>query len=473
LQANNSTLEEEKIMNPKKTDYLVIGAGAMGMAFIDVLMTESEATITIVDRYHQPGGHWNVAYPFVKLHQPSSFYGVNSRQLGTDRLDTIGGNKGLYELAGKNEILAYYDTIMHDFVSSGRVQYFPMYDYRGDGKIQSLISDASYTIDADRIVDATFMNVQVPAMGLLSYDIAEGVDCVAPNALVGLRGQWDNYVIVGAGKTSFDACLFLIKNGVNPDKICWVKPRESWLWDRACAQAKDQFETSIRPFTLGQIKAIAESDSLEDLFARANTQGLLLRIDEDVKPTMFRCATVTMSEIEELRRIKNIIRLGRVQRIDIDHVVLEQGTFDTEPNTLYVDCTADGLARKPSQPVFAAGSVTLQPVRTCQQVFSAAFIAHIELAEQDEARKNMLCTPVPHPDSDIDYLSSTLADLINAIAWIEDESLCAWMKAARLDGSSCPEASAESDAEFRQSMEKYGTVAAEKIMAYLAQAAAS
>jgi hypothetical protein len=106
-------------------------------------------------------------------------------------------------------------------------------------------------------------------------------------------------------------------------------------------------------------------------------------------------------------------------------------------------------------------------------VFSAAFIAHIELAEQDEARKNMLCTPVPHPDSDIDYLSSTLADLINAIAWIEDESLCAWMKAARLDGSSCPEASAESDAEFRQSMEKYGTVAAEKIMAYLAQAAAS
>ncbi len=52
-------------MDTQKTDYLVIGAGAMGMAFTDVLMTESDATVTIVDRYHQPGGHWNVAYPFV------------------------------------------------------------------------------------------------------------------------------------------------------------------------------------------------------------------------------------------------------------------------------------------------------------------------------------------------------------------------------------------------------------------------
>ena len=48
-----------------ETDYLVVGAGAMGMAFADVLMTETEATITLVDRNHQPGGHWNLAYPFV------------------------------------------------------------------------------------------------------------------------------------------------------------------------------------------------------------------------------------------------------------------------------------------------------------------------------------------------------------------------------------------------------------------------
>ncbi|MFT7288381.1 MAG: hypothetical protein ACI87W_002499 [Halieaceae bacterium] len=461
-------------MSTKTTDYLVVGAGAMGMAFADVLMTESQATISIVDRYHQPGGHWNVAYPFVRLHQPSSFYGVNSRPLGSDRIDTIGWNKGLYELAGKGEICAYYDNIMHDFVSSGRVQYFPMSEYQQDGTIRSLVSGAVVSIDADKIVDATFMNVRVPAMGAPSYEVAEGVHCVAPNGLVGVSGQWDNYVIVGAGKTSFDACLFLLEKGVNSDNIYWIKPRESWLWDRARAQGKDLFETSIRPFSVGQIRSIAESESLQDLFDRANAEGLLLRIDETVKPTMFRCATVTQSEVEQLRRIDNVIRLGRVQRIEAGRVVLDEGSFDTGPNTLYVDCTADGLARRPPQPVFAGNRITLQSVRTCQQVFSAAFIAHIALSAHKEARKNLLCTPVPHPDTDIDYLHNMLADLVNAVVWQEDESLYAWMKSARLDGFSFYESgSPESDAQYIQSMTEYGAVAAEKLMGYLGELAGS
>jgi hypothetical protein len=113
-------------------------------------------------------------------------------------------------------------------------------------------------------------------------------------------------------------------------------------------------------------------------------------------------------------------------------------------------------------------------VRTYQQVFSAAFIAHIELAEQDEARKNLLCTPVPHPDTDMDYLRNTLADLVNAATWNEDDSLQAWMKAARLDAFSYSGAgSPNSDTAFLQSMEEYGMVAAEKLIGYLAAAEAS
>ena len=30
-----------------------------------------------------PGGHWNDAYDFVRLHQPAITYGVNSRSLGS------------------------------------------------------------------------------------------------------------------------------------------------------------------------------------------------------------------------------------------------------------------------------------------------------------------------------------------------------------------------------------------------------
>ncbi|MFT4769864.1 MAG: hypothetical protein ACI8RN_003018 [Glaciecola sp.] len=454
-------------MNAQKTDYLIIGAGAMGMAFADVLMTESTATITIVDRHHQPGGHWNMAYPFVRLHQPSSFYGVNSRALGSDRIDTFGSNSGLYELASKAEICAYYDDLMREFISSGRVQYFPMCEYQGDGKIQSLTSEASYSVEAGTIVDATFMNVQVPAMAAPSYSVADEVSCVAPNALTSLKGEWSKYTVIGAGKTSFDACLFLLDNGVNPDSICWIKPRESWLWDRAYAQAGKLFESSIQQLREMQVKVVAESESVDDLFARAEAEGLALRIDTSVKPTMFRCATVTKSEIEKLRLIKNVVRMGRVESIDADQIKLEHGSLDYGPKTLFIDCTADGLARRAPEAVFTDGKITLQAVRTCQQVFSAAFIAHIELTEHDQARQNQLCTPVPHPDSDTDYMHNMLADLINGMAWQEDPTLMTWMKASRLDGFSSAATSAEADTAFMQRLQEQGMVAAGKLMEYL------
>ena len=85
-------------------DYLVVGGGAMGLAFTDTLLSETDATVAIVDRHHRPGGHWNDAYPFVRLHQPSAFYGVNSRRLGCDVVDGGGGNAGLYEQIGRAHV---------------------------------------------------------------------------------------------------------------------------------------------------------------------------------------------------------------------------------------------------------------------------------------------------------------------------------------------------------------------------------
>jgi cation diffusion facilitator CzcD-associated flavoprotein CzcO len=65
-------------MRTIEADYLVVGAGAMGLAFIDTLVSETTATVVVVDRNDQPGGHWTTAYPFVRLHQPSAYYGVIS-----------------------------------------------------------------------------------------------------------------------------------------------------------------------------------------------------------------------------------------------------------------------------------------------------------------------------------------------------------------------------------------------------------
>ena len=38
-----------------ETDYPIIGSGAVGLAFADTLIDESDAHITIVDRHGKPG----------------------------------------------------------------------------------------------------------------------------------------------------------------------------------------------------------------------------------------------------------------------------------------------------------------------------------------------------------------------------------------------------------------------------------
>ena len=115
-------------------DYLVIGAGAMGMAFVDKLITDTKATVIIVDRYSRPGGHWTVAYPYARLHHPSAFFGVNSRNLGENKIDQVGWNQGLAELATVHEICAYYSIVMTQaFLPSGRVAYYPKHRCTGKG----------------------------------------------------------------------------------------------------------------------------------------------------------------------------------------------------------------------------------------------------------------------------------------------------------------------------------------------------
>jgi len=167
-----------------EADYVIVGAGAMGLAFADAILTETEATIAIVDRYGKPGGHWTRCYPHVRLHQPSAFYGVNSRNLGSGVKDSRGGNAGLFELASGAEVGAYFDQVMHQqFLPSGRVDYFPMSEYGEGGVIASVVSGEKKRVKARKVVDASYSKVMVPSMRPPDFHVSEGAHCAAPNAL--------------------------------------------------------------------------------------------------------------------------------------------------------------------------------------------------------------------------------------------------------------------------------------------------
>ena len=87
-------------MQRVEADYLVVGAGATGLAFTDALVEHAPGVrVALVDRRHGVGGHWLSAYPFVRLHQASTFYGVASTVLGGDRIQAHGPEAGLHERA--------------------------------------------------------------------------------------------------------------------------------------------------------------------------------------------------------------------------------------------------------------------------------------------------------------------------------------------------------------------------------------
>ena len=423
------------------TDYLVIGAGATAMAFVDTVLTESRATVTMVDRYDRPGGHWTIAYPFVRLHQPSAMYGVNSRPLGEDRVDRTGWNAGMYELAGAAEICDYFDQVMRrTFLPSGRVSYFPMAEYRGGGRFDVTTSGTRYRVTVRRrIVDTTYQGVTVPAMRPPAFPVADGIRVVPPNELPAVRESSDRYVVVGAGKTGIDACLWLLEQGVAPADLTWIMPRAPWLIDRATVQPKPlRRAADIAADHAAKHSAIMGAESVRDLFDRLDAAGALLRISPDERPTAFRCATVSRAELEQLRRITDVVRLGRVTRIDPTAIELDGGTLPTGPQVLHVDCTADAVKQLPVVPIFQDGLITLQPVRACQPVFSAALVAHVEATGPDDTVRNELCPVTPYPSSDVDWLRFALSANAEQLRWAANPDIDAWLRASRLHPDLAP-----------------------------------
>lgn len=438
---------------PLQTDYLIVGSGAVGLAFADTLLHESEATMVIVDRHHGPGGHWNDAYPYVRLHQPSSYYGVNSRPLGTDAKDATGINQGMLERATGAELVSYYEAVMETLLSSGRVKYFPMSNYTGDWstkhEFKSLLTGAKTQVNvARRIVDTTYLNTMVPSTHPPKYAIAPGLRCVPLNELPKVKQPHSGYVVVGSGKTGIDACLWLLENNVPADKITWIMPRDAWYFNRANVQPGLEFFMSSYGAFVNQNEAVAAATSVPDLFERLSAKGVLLRLDESVMPSMFHGAIMSKSEVVALRAIKNIVRMGRIQRIEPTQIVLLNGAIPTDPDRLYVDCSASAVERRPMVPVFNGPLITPQFVRTVQPTFSAAFIAHAEITYTDDAIKNKLCGVIPLPDQPIDWLRMLAANIKNQAQWGKDKALRAWVTQSRLDGfSSLAKQVAPDDAE--------------------------
>jgi hypothetical protein len=417
-------------------DYLVVGAGAMGMAFVDALVDHSDARVALVDRRHGVGGHWLEAYPFVRLHQSSAFYGVASTLLGGGRLQERGPEAGLQERAPQSEILTYYARVLDRLVETGRVEFLPNSEHDGDHTVVSRITGHSVRVpDHCRIVDAHYLAPGIPAEQPPPFAVGRGARVLPVNDLARLEEAPGQYVVVGSGKTATDACVWLLDRGVDPDAICWVRPRDPWMFNRALIQPD---LTIFLGMAADLMQSAAASATLEELFLRLEDQGIMLRIDRSVMPTMAKTPTLATWELDRLRTIDNVVRRGHVRSVERGRLTFADGTVDIADDALVVHCAADGLKYPPLVPVWRPDAITLQPIRAGFPCFGAAVAGYVEATRRSDDDKNRICPPSPYGNSMADWARMNVLGTRAAMSFTAEPDIKEWSDGVALNPTRVP-----------------------------------
>jgi hypothetical protein len=290
--------------------------------------------------------------------------------------------------------------LLDRMIESGKVEFFANSEYVG-GTVVSRVSGESFEVpDRCRIVDAHYLAPSIPAEKPPPFAVTDGAHVLPVNDLARIEEAPSQYVVTGSGKTATDACIWLLARGVDPDAICWVRPRDPWMMNRAVVQPDPAIFTGMAADTL---QAGAESTSLEDLFLRLEDAGIMLRIDRTVMPTMAKAPTLALWELEKLRTLENVVRRGHLEGVERGRLTFADGSVAVADDALVVHCAADGLKYPPLIPVWRPEGITLQPIRAGFPCFGAAVIGYVEATRQDDDEKNRLCPPTNLPNSMADW----------------------------------------------------------------------
>ncbi len=429
-------------MRSYETDYLVVGAGAMGMAFTDALIDHADVHVTLVDRRYAASGHWQDAYPFVQLHQASLFYGVASTVLGNGAVQQSGPEAGLQERARPAQIQTYFDDILHrQFMGSGRVTFLGGSEYHPDASshlVTSRLTGETVKVKVRRrVVDATYLSPTIPATTPPPFGVADDVRVVAINDLATLDVAPTNFVIVGSGKTATDGIIWLSANGVQPDRIVWVRPRDPWMLNRAMVQPDPAVALGLAADTMD---AAANAESLEDMFLRLEAAAVMLRIDTNVTPTMAKTPTLGTWELELLRTIEHVVRLGHVNQVTSREIVLENGSVPLAPDSVVVHCAASGLQYPPLVPIWEPDKIRLQTIRAGFPCFNAALAGYVEATRDDDRERNRLCPPNTLPDNPANWAQMQVRGTLAARTYGAETDIATWandcaLNPARIDPS--------------------------------------
>jgi hypothetical protein len=240
---------------------------------------------------------------------------------------------------------------------------------------------------------------------------------------------------VGAGKTATDTCVWLLQNGVAPNAITWVRPRDPWLLNRAVVQPDPAVFLGMAADTM---EAAAQATNADDAFFRMEDAGIMLRIDRSVTPTMAKTPTLATWELDLVRTIDDVVRRGHLRAVAPGRLVFADGDVRIPADTLVVHCAAEGLKYPGLRPIWTPEAITPQPVRVGFPCYGAALVGYVEATRDDDAEKNRVCRPSPYSNTPADWAAMQTIGGDASLAMSKETDLRAWSNATALNPARIP-----------------------------------
>jgi hypothetical protein len=186
------------------------------------------------------------------------------------------------------------------------------------------------------------------------------------------------------------------------------------------------------------MQAAEAAASLEDLFFRLEDAGIMVRIDRSVTPTMAKTPTLALWELEQLRTIEHVVRLGHVRLVERGRMTLERGSVAIAKDALVVHCAASGLKYPPTVPIWGPSAITLQPIRAGFPCFGAALAGYVEATREDDTEKNRLCPPTPYSNTLADWANMNVLGTRAAVSFGSEPDIKAWADTVALNPAGIP-----------------------------------
>ena len=148
---------------------------------------------------------------------------------------------------------------------------------------------------------------------------------------------------------------------------------------------------------------------------------------------MAKTPTLGAWELDLLRTIEHVVRLGHIKHVTRREIVLDDGSVPLAPDSLIVHCAASGLQYPPLVPVWEPDKIRLQTIRVGFPCFCAALAGYVEATRDDDRERNRLCPPNTLPDNPANWARMQVRGTIAARTYGAEPDIAAWANGCALN----------------------------------------